>query len=59
MQGRATRGNLGCCVIKVIYYVVCVLDDYYDTEDPSVNLQDFIVNSMQVFFILYYNFSLN
>lgn len=22
-------------------------DDYYDTEDPSVNLQEFIVNSMQ------------
>lgn len=24
-------------------------DDYYDTEDPSVNLHEFIVNSMQVF----------
>lgn len=23
-------------------------DDYYDTEDPSVNLHEFIVNSMQV-----------
>jgi len=22
-------------------------DDYYDTEDPSVNLHEFIVNSMQ------------
>ena len=25
-----------------------VIDDYYDTEDPSVNLHEFIVNSMQV-----------
>ena len=27
---------------------VCLLDDYFDTEDPSVNLHEFIVNSMQV-----------
>ena len=27
-----------------VYYA----DDYYDTEDPSVNLHEFIVNSMQV-----------
>jgi len=33
----------------VVACFLCVLDDYYDTEDPSVNLQDFIVNSMQVF----------
>ena len=23
-------------------------DDYFDTEDPSVNLHEFIINSMQV-----------
>lgn len=32
-----------------------VSDDYYDTEDPSVNLQDFIVNSMQVLAIITVN----
>ena len=29
-------------------HLCCSVDDYYDTEDPSVNLQEFIVNSMQV-----------
>ena len=28
-----------CCSLAV--------DDYYDTEDPSVNLHEFIVNSLQ------------
>lgn len=27
---------------------VLISDDYYDTEDPSVNLHEFIINSMQV-----------
>ena len=31
--------------------LVCVgflpSDDYYDTEDPSVNLHEFIINSLQ------------
>ena len=38
------------CVIFLIdsVYYFCFADDYYDTEDPSVNLHEFIVNSMQV-----------
>ena len=35
-------GNLTC----VFPFWLCA-DDYYDTEDPSVNLHEFIVNSLQ------------
>ena len=49
VQGRAARGNF---LPSGVWPWKCVesfnADDYYDTEDPSVNLQEFIVNSMQV-----------
>jgi hypothetical protein len=55
VQGRAARGEHGGLGTGLQYYFSLVsldlcfsVDDYYDTEDPSVNLQEFIVNSMQV-----------
>ncbi|KAL5510185.1 hypothetical protein EMCRGX_G005689 [Ephydatia muelleri] len=33
--------------IHVPHVARATRDDYYDTEDPSVNLHDFIINSMQ------------
>ena len=59
-MGRGGEGEegKGVCVFSVVcmeVYVLVVcdfdcihgLDDYYDTEDPSVNLHEFIVNSLQ------------
>lgn len=37
-------------IFSSLFIVICFSssDDYFDTEDPSVNLHEFIVNSMQV-----------
>lgn len=53
VQGRAARGEHSGIGTGLQYSIfpldLCsTVDDFYDTEDPSVNLQEFIVNSMQV-----------
>lgn len=52
VQGRAARGEHGTSSLSCISSASFLPDDYYDTEDPSVNLQEFIVNSMQVSVVL-------
>lgn len=51
---------IGICMCCVLGFITCssvfvllflsvssFLDEYYDTEDPSVNLHEFIINSLQ------------
>ena len=41
------KGESELCCLLTVRGVMSPADDYYDTEDPSVNLHDFLVNSLQ------------